>query len=59
MNQSRPPEDDSALPQGPQHPERLPPGTAAIAIAVLALLCWVLLIFLGIGLWSALNWERR
>lgn len=35
--------------------ERLSSGTATLVIAALSLLCWAILILIGLGLWSALG----
>jgi hypothetical protein len=53
MAKSPLPEDDRARRQRPQRPERLPLRTAAIVIVVLVLLCWALLIALGMAILAA------
>ena len=50
MAKSPLPEDDRAMRQRPQRPERLPLRAAAIVIVVLGLLCWALLISLGMAI---------
>jgi len=53
MAKSPLPEDNRARRQRPQRPERLPLRAAAIVIVVLGLLCWALLISLGMAILAA------